>query len=197
MASSIRRVFTPVPCCWGVVKKTPVTKEQRVIGKWDYRGLEQFPYDDETTYKKGMAFIDGFGIVEDWGCGTAYAKRFVTKSQYIGIDGSQSNFTDRVVDLREYTSNPEYIFMRHVLEHNYDWKKVLANAVSSFKKRMVLVIFTPFSNRTQQIASWRDIPDIAFRKEDLTSFFSQFEYTEESLRTDTQYKTEHIFYIKK
>jgi hypothetical protein len=42
-----------------------------MIGKWDYQDLEQFPYDDETTYKKGMAFIDGFGIVEDWGCGTA------------------------------------------------------------------------------------------------------------------------------
>jgi hypothetical protein len=170
---------------------------QQVVGKWDYQGLEQFPYDDETTYKKGMAFIDGHGIIEDWGCGTAYAKRFVTKSIYIGIDGSKSTFTDRVADLREYTSNTDCIFMRHVLEHNYDWKKVLANAVSSFKKRMVLIIFTPFTNRTQQIASWSSIPDIAFRKHDLTRFFSQFEYTEESLNTDTQYRTEHIFYIKK
>jgi hypothetical protein len=195
--SSLRRIFSYVQRYWRAVKKTPVTREQRMIGRWDYQGLEQFPYDDDTTYKKGMAFIDGHGTIEDWGCGTAYAKRFVTESIYIGIDGSQSRFTDKVVDLREYTSNTDCIFMRHVLEHNYDWKKVLANAVSSFKKRMVLIIFTPFTNRTQQVASWSGIPDIAFRKEDLTRFFSQFDYAEESLETCTQYKTEHIFYIKK
>ncbi len=179
------------------MKKTLVTREQLMMGEWNYPGLGQFPYDDETTYKKGMAFLDGHGIIEDWGCGTTYAKRFVKKSTYIGIDGSKSSFTDKVVDLRKYTSDIDCIFMRHVLEHNYDWRKVLSNAVSSFKKRMVLIIFTPFTNKTQQIATWSGIPDIAFRKKDLTKFFRQLKYTEESLKTDTQYNTEHIFYIEK
>ena len=87
--------------------------------------------------------------------------------------------------------------MRHVLEHNHNWSNILANAVNSFKKRMVLIIFTPFTDKTRQIAKSTDIPDISFRKEDLTEFFKQFKYTEESLETDTQYKTEHIFYIEK
>src|SRR5262249_18621560 len=146
---SMLRFYSYIQRCWHGMKKAQVAKEQEVIGKWDYRGLAQFPYDDETTYKKAMAFLDGHGIIEDWGCGTAYAKRFVTKSIYIGIDGSKSSFTDRIVDLREYTSDADCILIRHVLEHNYDWKMILTNAVKSFKRRMVLIIFTPLTNHTQ------------------------------------------------
>src|SRR3972149_7705287 len=172
---------------------------EQLIRQWDYKNKGQFSYGDGITYKKGMAFLDAYGTIEDWGCGTAYAKNFVKKSKYVGIDGSQSNFTDKVVDLREYTSKTDCIFMRDVLEHNHGWKKILANAVNSFTKRMVLIIFTPFADVTQQIATnyCPNVPDISFRKEDLTEFFNQFSYTEESLEADTQYKTEHIFYIEK
>jgi hypothetical protein len=168
-----------------------------VQGKWNYRTVKQFAYGDETSYRKGMEFLNGQGSIEDWGCGTAFAKRFATRSAYIGIDASESQFTDRVADLRSYTSDVDCIFMRHVLEHNYDWKTILTNAVRSFRRRMVLVIFTPFGDETRQIASWSGIPDIAFRKDDLTRFFRHFKYSEESLRTKTQYNTEHIFYIEK
>jgi glycosyltransferase involved in cell wall biosynthesis len=171
--------------------------DEQMIGKWDYQIVGQFTYGDDTTYKKGMAFLDGRGTIEDWGCGAAYAKLFVKESKYIGIDGSQSTFTDQVVDLRNYTSKTDCIFMRHVLEHNHDWRNILANAVNSFTKRMVLIVFTPFAEQTKQIAKWSDIPDISFRKADLTEFFQHLKYIEESLETDTEYKTEHIFYIEK
>jgi hypothetical protein len=169
------------------------------FSKWDYRNVVQFPYGDDTTYQKGIAFLDGYGTIEDWGCGTAYAKNFVKGSKYIGIDGSHSNYADKVVNLVEYTSETDCIFMRHVLEHNYNWRKILANAVNSFTKRMVLIIFTPFTEETRQIAFNQHprMPDISFRKEELIEFFKQFNYHEESLETDTQYKTEHIFYIEK
>jgi hypothetical protein len=125
-------------------------------------------------------------------------KEFFRKSQYIGLDGSQSSFADKVVDLRKYTSNVDCIFMRHVLEHNHGWEEIIANAVNSFQKRMVLIIFTPFSDETHQIAAnWSDIPDISFRKVELTQFFKQFRYVEKSLETDTEYRIEHIFYIEK
>ncbi len=92
--------------------------------------------------------------------------------------------------------------MRHVLEHNARWRRILMNAITSFTKRMVLVIFTPFDATTRVIATSDTltsvlVPDIAFRKEDLTSFFSHLSFTEESLETDTQYGREHVFYIKK
>lgn len=169
-----------------------------MLGKWHYEGQPQFAWGDEQTYQKGIAFLDGHGAIEDWGCGTAYARRFVSRSRYIGIDGSPSGWADRVVDLRTYTSNTDCIFMRHVLEHNFDWQPILRNAIQSFRRRMVLVIFTPFADETRQIATaWDDIPDLSFRKTDLTAFLTGCRYTEESLPTRTLYGQEHVFYLQK
>lgn len=172
--------------------------KRALLGRWDYRNKAQFPYGDETSYRRGIAYLDGHGTIEDWGCGTAYARRFVTKSDYVGIDGSPSRFADRVVDLATYESQPDCIFMRHVLEHNENWPGILHNAICSFNERMVLIIFTPFGERTKRINSrWAPIPDLSFRKGELVSHFSTLSYTEESLETVTEYQHEHIFYIKK
>lgn len=172
-------------------------RKRSMVGRWDYRHGTQFPYGDETSYRKGMTYLDGHGTIEDWGCGTAFAKRFATRSAYIGIDGSPSAFRDKAADLRTYASNADCIFMRHVLEHNYEWRAILKNAISSFQLRMVLIIFTPFADETGPIATSSEIPDIAFRKEDLIESFRHLHYSEESLQTPTQYETEHIFYIEK
>jgi hypothetical protein len=176
-----------------------LSRHKKMVGRWEgrYRNAKQFAYGDDTTYKKGIAFLDGGGVIEDWGCGTAYAKNFVRKSEYVGIDGSRSDYVDKVVDLRSYTSEVDCVFMRHILEHNRAWRKILANAINSCKKRMVLILFTPFSAETQQIGRSLGVPDISFKKEEVTEFFEQFEYVEETLKTDTQYGVEHIFYIKK
>ena len=117
--------------------------------------------------------------------------------QYIGIDASRSRFADKIVDLRSYTSNADCVFMRHVLEHTEDWKTILTNAVGSFRRRMALVIFTPFGDETRQIAIWSGIPDISFREEDLTECFRHLRFFEESLLTNTQYGMERIFFIEK
>jgi hypothetical protein len=37
-----------------------------------------------------------------------------------------------VVDLAHYRSNVPGIFMRHILEHNYEWARILDNALASF-----------------------------------------------------------------
>lgn len=112
--------------------------------KWNYDNVKNpFPYGEQTSYKLGMVFLDGFGDIEDWGCGTAFAKTFVTKSNYKGIDITPSAFMDKIVDLETYKSSTDCIFMRHVLEHNHNWKNILQNALNSFQKRMVLILFTP------------------------------------------------------
>lgn len=170
-----------------------------MIGVWKYETEET--YGDDVSYEKGMAFLDGRGDIEDWGCGCAHAKEFVKMSRYVGIDGS-GKWADKIVDLAEYTSNVDCIFMRHVLEHNYGWEHILQNAVDSFHERMVLIIFTPFSEKIRKITNSctttnRPVPDISFRKEDLTVYFSHLRYTEEHVRTRTQYGEEHLFYIKK
>jgi hypothetical protein len=166
-------------------------------GKWNYEYVDQFAYGDETSYRKGMAYLDGHGVIEDWGCGTAWAKRYVTKSTYIGIDSSKSRFADKVVDLRSYTSTADCIFIRHVLEHSTDWEAILDNAVASFQRRMALVIFTPFGDQTRQIATYAGIPDISFNEADLTAHFRGLRYSQETLMTNTQYGLERIYLIEK
>ena len=146
-----------------------------------------------------MRFLDRPGnVIEDWGCGTTYSKKFVTSGAYVGIDGSPTDSTAKVVDLRRYTSAADCIFMRHVLEHNTHWQEILANALASFQKKMTLIIFTPFVDETRHIEDrWSGIPTIAFRKEDLTRFFDGLSYTEEHLDSQTEYGDEHIFYLEK
>lgn len=170
-----------------------------MLGLWDYsKSTSDQKYgDDDLTYQKGMEFLSDCKTVEDWGCGTGHAKRFC-KGSYVGVDGSMGPETLVVSDLREYTSNVEGIFLRHVLEHNHDWKKILGNAVKSFTHKMALILFTPFSHETHQIATnWSNIPDLSFRKEDIAEFFAGLKVREEALRTQTQYKMEYIFYIEK
>jgi glycosyltransferase involved in cell wall biosynthesis/SAM-dependent methyltransferase len=167
------------------------------VGRWQYANREPFAYGDDTTYRKGMAFLDGHGTIEDWGAGAGYARRFIERSPYRGIDGSPSLGVECIADLRDYQSDVDCIFMRHVLEHNADWGLILDNALRSFRKRMVLVVFTPFAARTREIGSWSGIPDLAFRKRDLVDRFGDLVHREETLVTGTQYGREHIFYLER
>lgn len=156
-----------------------------------------------------MEFLDGPYTIEDWGCGTAWAKRFVKRGRYIGVDGSWSLHCDIVDDLRTRRSEPGGILIRHILEHNWEWKKILENALASFQKKFVLVLFTPFANETHSIGTtWETIPDLSFRKQELLDFLDaedaaskrsdrrRFYFTEESLQSATQYGVEHLFYIE-
>ncbi len=172
-----------------------------MLGLWDYSKVK--PGDrygeDDVTYEKGMAFLADCPIVEDWGCGTGYSKNFC-KGIYRGVDGSKGPHTDVIADLREYRSDPHGIFMRHVLEHNHDWAKVLENALASFKKKMALILFTPFQPSTRVLttnAEYHDVPDIGFRKEDITGPLKGLKVREEVLRTKTQYGIEFVFYIER
>jgi hypothetical protein len=168
--------------------------------------LTSFRYGDTVTYAMGFNFLKLCSSIEDWGCGTGGFKRFFnsdTNCKYIGIDGSITPFSDIKADLVNYRSNVDGIFMRHVLEHNYNWDIILDNACKSFKKKFYLVLFTPFSEKTKQIshneAYGVDVPDISFKIEDITNIITKnnCEYKMETIKTDTGYGIEHVFYIKK
>jgi hypothetical protein len=100
-----------------------------------------------------------------------------------------------VVDLVEYRSGVSGIFMRHILEHNYEWARILDNALASFTQRMALILFTPEQETTQRIAFDSDIgvPDIAFRLADITDRFPpDVTYTVQRIQSGTQYGCETI-----
>jgi hypothetical protein len=60
--------------------------------------------------------------------------------------------------------------LRHVLEHSYDWQKILDNAVASFTKRLCIVLFTPFVDQTTLLRTepdYGEVPVFAFKPDDL------------------------------
>ncbi len=180
-------------------------KNQRTesnVGKWErnYEGLTEIKtYADETSYRLAAEFMADVGPVEDWGCGSGGFRLFC-KSEYIGVDGTKNKFVDKVVDLATYTSDAEGILLRHVLEHNPAWEKILANALRSFGKKLCIVVFTPFAEETHVIKYYKkmDVVDISFKRDDLVNHFEGLKWTsEEDLKTDSQYGIEHIFYLER
>lgn len=173
------------------------------LANWNYGAAPQFPYGDETSYRKAIEFLDGPYTIEDWGSGTSWAARYVKRGRYVGVDGNWSLHCNVLADLRTYHSLADAILMRHILEHSYDWRQILKNALLSFQKKFVLIMFTPFSEVTRtiqmsKVAGGEDkVPDLSFRKQDLLDMIGSLPFTEESLKTDTQYGVEHIFYISR
>jgi hypothetical protein len=189
------------------------------MNKWNqwYANLDPnhasaFRYSDTETYQIGADYLRDCKVIEDWGCGAGNFRNYINNInnvdsnsiRYIGLDGSNTPFAEHKVDLAFYHSTTEGIFMRHVLENNYNWRKILLNAIDSFTNRMILVIFTPFSSDiTKEIAHNKahgvDVPDISFNKDDLIACFNgNCDYLiRENISTATGYGCEHVFFLSK
>lgn len=147
------------------------------LGKWDpwYSQLAEDadpePYGYSEAYRLGAEWLAGCSPVEDWGCGRGWLRTLIPpEDRYVGLDGTASPFTDLVVDLAEYTSQVPGIFMRGVIEHDYRWQSILANALTSFTECMVLVLFTPMSETDTHEIAWVEeigVPDISFSMADI------------------------------
>lgn len=176
-----------------------------MLNKWsnwykDVKRIGSFRYGNTASYQKAADFI-GELDVQDWGCGAAGFKRVYKGHHYIGIDGTKNPFVDVVVDLRYFVSKVDGIVMRHVLEHNYDWRKVLENALVSFDKKFCLMIFTPFQDETKEIAhnakDGVDVPDIGFKQSDIEDYLAPFKWWMETIDSHVHYRKEYIYYIER
>lgn len=183
-------------------------------GEWDaaYSTLDRTHYSlygDPATYKMAAEFFRGHGSIEDWGCGGGAFRAFVPVDQsYRGVDGSKTPFADEIVDLATYRSRSDCILLRHVLEHSYDWEKILTNAVASFRQRLCVILFTPLietTASTEEIEEARllmtepdydDVPVLSFRLDALARHWLGFPWSHE-VRTDTRcaYGVEHVLCV--
>lgn len=173
------------------------------VGKWDdwYRSATTpAPFGDSDSYKMGADYLQDCDTVEDWGCGQGWFSRH-RPDGCIGVDGSHSPFAARIADLEQYRSSVDGIFMRHVLEHNYQWKSVLGNAIASFTRKFVLVIFTPWSDgetREMRFIERVGVPDLAFRKDDITEMLQGLDWELVELQSPlTIYGQEHLFLVRR
>jgi hypothetical protein len=180
------------------------------VGKWDnwYSDISSTPsafrYSDTVTYEMGCDFLSDCPVVEDWGTGAGGFKRF--RPDAIGVDGSNTPHADKkYVDLVTYTSSCDAVFMRHVLEHNYNWTSVLRNALQSATKKVCVVVFTPFNEKgSKEIAHNKmhgvDVPDMSLGIDEFTSILDESKLKSirmERVESATGYGVEHVVYIEK
>lgn len=178
-------------------------------GKWNawYKDIPADAEPDTRAYSDGVgltywmaaSFLADTMSVEDWGCGRGGFKKYY-HGEYIGIDGSQTPFASKIVDLCTYRTKTESILVRHILEHNYRWKEVLESAILSFERKLCLILFTPFAETTTEIAHNRghgvDVPDLSFAQSEIEQCLEGLNYTLfKGIETDTQYKVEHVYFI--
>lgn len=170
-----------------------------MLGRWDrwYGGVDQpQTYGDDTTYRLGAEWLVDCELIEDWGCGKGGLRLFIPAERYRGVDGSCTPFADVTADLTTYRSDVPGVFMRHVLEHNRQWRNVLDNALTSARQRFFVALFTPLADHTHQIGYTPDldVPDLSFRLADLTEPIGAagFMWSAETIRTGTQYGTETV-----
>jgi predicted SAM-dependent methyltransferase len=179
-----------------------------MLGKWDgwYSNLKKTPsayrYGDTITYRLAANFMQDCTSIEDWGCGAGGLRRFCDPESYVGVDGSQNPHVDVVDDLRTRRSKPQGIVLRHVLEHNYDWRSVLTSAMASATEKVCVVLFTGFVDQTREIDHNRhagvDAPTLAFSKADIEAFFTGCEFELlENLKTGAGYGVESVYYVWK
>lgn len=182
------------------------------VGKWDgwykdFNGSSQgssYKYGDTETYKIGSDFLSDCLTVEDWGVGGGGFLRFLPTA--IGVDGSDTPFASKKnIDLCTYTSDVEGIHMRHVLEHNYGWEKILDNLLRSASKKICLTFFINLSDDdTKELAHnlkhGVDVPDLSISKVKFDNILSKYKVKSVeiiNLKTDTSYKNEIVYKITK
>jgi len=180
--------------------------------KWDgfYQKLttepSAFAFGDTESYLLGAQFLDDCNTVEDWGCGAGGFKRY--RPDAIGVDGSRTPFADKLEDLVNYKSQCEGIFIRHVLEHDRNWRLILHNAMESATKKVVIVLFIPLSgDKTEELLDGTEenrkngvnVPNLSLSIDDFMDTINPYasKIVQDNMISDTQYGQEVIFYITK
>lgn len=164
---------------------------------WDawYVGLlEPEPYGDTRSYGLAEKFLSDCETVQDWGCGKGWFKTL--RPDAVGVDGTQTPFSDVVTDLRSYICWTDGVLLRHVLEHNYDWAQILLNAVNSAQHKLCIILFTPLGEETKEIAFTEQlgVPDLSFALSDLLAYLEDFSVEMSGFPSATQYGQETILY---
>ena len=153
--------------------------------------------EEKLTYHLAADWLRGIAV-EDWGCGLGWFK-LIHHGPYVGVDGTNSQFCDIHADLVTYRSTTPGLLLRHVLEHNHEWRQVIDNAVASAVERMCIVLFTPTAETTHVIADdvgGLGVPDISFRLDDVTERLAGY-WSVEQIETNTAYGVETVIRVQR
>jgi len=182
------------------------------LGKWEflYQESAPFPFGSDLTYQIGAEFLAGCRTIEDWGCGTQWFRGVMSGinpgTRVTGLDGS-AGYCDQVVDLCEYAPEelPDGLMIRHVLEHNFDWRMILNRAVKSFTHRMILILHTPTVEQETLLYEYPfpdggSCPYLSLPQDELEQILAShgLSYHQETIPSpDSEFGHETIFWINR
>src|SRR5574338_486435 len=150
---------------------------------WSAR-LQHPMYATAETYQRAAAWLRDCGDVADWGGGPGLLGSFLPASvRYTIVDGTLQHTEQTLVDLEHYREPADGILIRHVLDINLGWRDILDNAVQAFRRRLVVVTFTPDRDASTVIKFKSGWPIIEFNPDDLRERMRPFLVREDMVMT--------------
>lgn len=170
------------------------------VKKWDRFHWKPNPQSvlNVPSMIKGAEFLQDCKTVQDWGTGEGIFKNF--RVDALGVDGSDTPGADlKYVDLTTYETNCEGIFLRHVLEHNYEWKKILHNVLKSASKKVCVVMFIPFidGETKEQHFYPMGVPDLAIGRQEFLDILAEYPVTYETEKLYGSDNEEMVYITRK
>jgi hypothetical protein len=152
-------------------------------------------YGTPDTYRLAARWLSGCRTVEDWGGAGGVFSRFLPDSvAYRCIDGTVQCSDQVLADLSTYRSAPDGILLRHVVDMTEDWAAVLDNALASYRRRMVVVTFTPDAPATTVAKVKTGWPVRHFNPNDLIDAMGAHLVTSRAVLTS---HPERIYYLER
>lgn len=176
------------------------------LGRWqwfyDQQGAAPFGYSESPAFEMGADWLADCDTIADWGCGGGLFSRHIPADRYIGVDGSQTGAVTVVADLATYREPSDGVFMRNVLEHNYDWATILDNALAAFRQRMALTVYTPWHDGPEPSSEilFEDaygVPLLSFRRDALEARMAGVTYELHDVEAGSYYGLDHVYLISK
>ena len=183
-------------------------------GKWntiyDARPYN-WPYGPQISYLLALDFLSNCHPIQDWGCGANWFKTLAADKypdlKITGVDGSGKQ-CDLLADLVTFQpeAKPEGILLRHVLEHNNEWELIFRNALSCTTKKLMLILFTPFSETVTKAEpdyifdNGDTCPNLSFPQQTLLQIMREygFEAAVQTIKSkDLPHNLENLFYATK
>ena len=150
----------------------------------------------DRSYRIAGEFLKDCSRVEDWGAGTCWLRQYIA-GEYVGIDGSGPH-VEVMADLVDYTSEVEGICLRHVLEHNDEWRAILTNALGSMRKRLVIILSVPLAETDTEVSFDESVgmPHISLCQKELMEMVMKLPPAKDAVRADiTQIGTETYVFV--
>ncbi|MGE0362803.1 MAG: hypothetical protein AB7R67_18970 [Vicinamibacterales bacterium] len=157
--------------------------------------LQHARYATDETYALAAEWLHPCRSVDDWGGSGGYLRRFLGADvAYRVIDGTPQRHSQVVADLRTFAEPAEGICLRHVLDINADWRAILQNAVRAFRRRLVVVTFTPPAVVTTVVKLKSGWPVLHFHPQDLRDVMGAHLVAE--LEVETTHP-EHLYLLER